>query len=125
MTLMSKLAGSPPENPLAAIARNLTAVLNARKGYAAGTQVFGLGDHTVFEEAKPHIDRLVADILDQVRRHEPRLDAPMVLYAGREGSLLARFDISGMVLGARQTFKVLFHVILRNAQVALVGPDEP
>lgn len=117
MTLMSKLAGAPPEDPLAAIARNLEAVLNAKRGYAGAVQVFGLGDHSVYEEAKPRLDALVADMADQVRRFEPRLAAPAVRYTGLESTLWARFEISGSVLGAPQTFKVLFHVILRNVRV--------
>ncbi|MFS8066046.1 MAG: GPW/gp25 family protein [Byssovorax sp.] len=122
---MSKLAGGPLEETLAAIARNLMAVLNARRGYSAGTHVFGLGDHNVYEEAKPHLDALVADMTDQVRRHEPRLIRPAVRYLGREGSLWARFEISGTVLGEPQRFKVLFHVILRDAEVVLLPQGSP
>lgn len=119
---MSKLAEQPPEDTLAAIARNLDAVLNARRGYAAA-QVFGLGDHNVYEEAKPHLDALIADMTEQVRRFEPRLGTPTVRYAGHEGTLWARFELTGAVLGVRQTFKVLFHVILRTAKVT--APSAP
>ena len=113
---MSKLAGQPPEDTLAAIARNLQAVLNARRDYAAA-QVFGLGDHNVYEWPKPRLDAMMADMTEQVRRFEPRLHAPAVRYAGHEGTLWVRFEITGAVLGAPQTFKVLFHVILRTAKV--------
>lgn len=105
------------EEPLAAIARNLEFVLNSQRGYAAGSDCFGLGDHNIYEESKPHLDSLIADMFGQVRRHEPRLRAPIVRYVGREGSLWACFEISGRVLDEPQAFNVRFHVILRQVRV--------
>jgi predicted component of type VI protein secretion system len=138
MTLKSKLAKLsnpelPPEDPLAAIARNLDAVLNARRGYSGALEIFGLGDHDAFvakqgntkasgDESPPKpaastVAALAGDMLEQVLRFEPRLVGPTVRYVGRYESMWARFEITGSVQGTKQVFPVRFHVVLRNVQV--------
>lgn len=119
MTLIERLGGTTETAGLS-IARNLASVLNARRGYAAVVEVFGLGEHDVFAESKPRLDGLIADMLGQVRRFEPRLSGVTIDYSGREGSVWALFRIQGdLADGGRLAFRVRFHVVLRNVVVTL------
>ncbi|UQA56295.1 type VI secretion system baseplate subunit TssE [Polyangium aurulentum] len=124
MTLMSKLRGAPPEDEVESVARNLEAILNSRRGYAGAAPVFGMGDHEIYEEVKPLLDAFTTEMAAQVKAFEPRLTSPTARYDGREGSMWARFEISGKLRDKPQSYRVLVHVVLRNAQVSAIR-EEP
>jgi len=125
MSLVSKLSGASPEDVVHGIARNLEAVLNAKRGHASALEVFGLGDHDVFDEAAPLIFALAADMTAQVKRFEPRVVSPRTKFVGREGWMWARFELTGEVEGQPQSFKILFHVVMRRVRVLRYAPSPP
>jgi len=122
MSLVSKLSGEGREDVVDGIARNLEAVLNAKRGHSSVVEVFGLGDHDVFDESAPLVFALAADMTEQVKRFEPRVVSPRTTFAGREGWMWARFDLTGEVEGRRQSFKILFHVVVRHIRVLRHAP---
>ncbi|MCK6545281.1 GPW/gp25 family protein [Myxococcota bacterium] len=114
------MAGAMDEDAGTSIAKNLSAVLNTKRGHGFVVQIFGMGDHDVYEEAKPRIDALVADMSDQIRRYEPRLTAVTVAFAGREGALWALFRARGETKDGRtHTFRIRWHVVFRNVEVSV------
>jgi predicted component of type VI protein secretion system len=118
VSLWHKLLGAP-DDLLESVALNLGAVLGSRRGHAGAVPVFGLGEHDVYEVVKPHIDALSEDMLDQVRRFEPRLTAPSIRYTGRDGWHWAQFELTGSVEGTKQSFLISFHVVLRDVRVTV------
>lgn len=116
---MERLAGDMSEDLVQGIARNLEAVLNTKRGYGSVVEVFGLGEHDVFRESKSRMDTLLGEMLDQIRRYEPRLLNVALVFAGRESSNWALFRVTGVTReGVPLAFRLRWHVILRNVMVS-------
>lgn len=119
-TLLAKLDqrdGQPDEAELDAIVRNLDATLNTKAGYGAMNSVFGLADQQGYISARDALEGIVAGILEQVVRFEPRVALPVLRLVGHEGAMWARFELSGNVNGRRARFGIRFHAVLRTVQV--------
>lgn len=119
MSFLSRIAGAPEEPMIDAVARNLEVVLNAKQGYAGAVEVLGMGKYDRFVADKDLLDALMAEIVEQVRRHEPRLREPRVSVRGRDGGLWVHFTLKGRLNGETATFAVLFHSVMRNVKVAI------
>jgi type VI secretion system protein len=104
MSFLSRLAGIEPEHELDAIARNLEALLNTRKGVGSVVQGYGLGDYEAHWNTPDLVRSLIAEIEAGVRRYEPRIADPRVAPAARDAHLWIRFVLSGTVAGAPQAF---------------------
>ncbi|MEO7329538.1 MAG: GPW/gp25 family protein [Minicystis sp.] len=105
------------ESELDAIVRNLDATLNTKAGYGAMNSVFGLADQQGYLSSRDALEELVAGMLEQVVRFEPRVELPVLRLVGRDGVLWARFELSGKVNGRRTRIGIRFHTILRTLQV--------
>jgi predicted component of type VI protein secretion system len=117
VSFFGKLAGNPDEGPLESIARNLEAVLNAKRGHAGAVEVFGIGSYDGIHAAKPFVAALTQEMLEQVRRYEPRLTEPQLTLMGRDRALWVRFQLSGRCRGQPCSFAILFHSVLRGVRV--------
>lgn len=117
MSFLGKLSGSPEEPRAASIARNLEAVLNAKRGHAAAVEVFGLGRYESPVASYPLARELTAEMLEQIRRFEPRLKEPALVLTGRDQALWVRFDLTGTCDGRPCGFAVLFHSVFRHVRV--------
>jgi type VI secretion system protein len=117
MSFVSRLAGAPEEQSIDSIARNLEALLNAKKGYAGAVEVFGLGNYNAHLADKALTDALIAEMLDQVRQHEPRLREPKIVLRGRDQGLWVCFSITGRVDQQTVSFAVRLHSVFRNVRV--------
>jgi predicted component of type VI protein secretion system len=120
MALYEKLKGAE-EPALASIARNLEAVLNAKKGHAAAVEVFGLGNYDRHFASKPAVNTLIAEMTEQVLAFEPRLMKPRIEITGRDPSLWVHFDLTATYAGGSCRFRLLFHSVFRNVRVSLLG----
>lgn len=117
MSFVSRLAGAAEEQAIEAIARNLEAVLNAKQGYAGTVEVFGLGRYDAYLADKSLLDVLSAEMIEQVRRYEPRLREPKLKLVGKDRGLWVRFSLSGRYDEQTRSFAVLFHSVFRNVRV--------
>ncbi|WP_437491832.1 GPW/gp25 family protein [Sorangium sp. So ce1014] len=117
MSFFGKLSGNPDERALESIARNLEAVLNAKRGHAGAVEVFGIGGYDGIHATKPFIGALSQEMLEQVKRHEPRLTEPQLTLIGRDRALWVRFRLSGRCQGEACSFAILFHSVFRSVRV--------
>ena len=117
MSFLSRLAEAPEEPAIEAIARNLEAVLNAKQGYAGAVEVFGIGSYDGHFGDKGLVETLKAEMIEKVRRFEPRLREPKITLVGKDPALWVRVSLSGRVGGETRLFAVLFHSVLRNVRV--------
>lgn len=117
MSFYGKLSGNPDEPALESIARNLEAVLNAKRGHAGAVEVFGIGGYDGTYATKPFIGALTQEMLEQVKRYEPRLTEPQLTLMGRDRAMWVRFRLSGRCHGEPCSFAILFHSILRSVRV--------
>lgn len=116
MPFYEKLTGKSV--PLAeSIARNLQAVLNAKEGYAASVEVFGMGRYDGHYGHRELLAILVEEILEKVRDYEPRLKEPALTLVGREQTLWVRFLLTGVCAGAPCSFVILLHSVFRHVRV--------
>lgn len=117
MSFMSRLAGAPDEKLIDAVRRNLQAVLDAKQGYTGAVEVLGMGSYDTYAADKTLLEALVGEMLDQVRRHEPRLREPRLTLLGRDAALWVRFSLRGRLAEETVTFSVRFHSVFRNVLV--------
>lgn len=122
MSFVSRLAGAPEERAIDAVARNLEAVLNAKQGYAGTVEVFGVGSYDGHRGDRELLDTLMAEMIEQVRRHEPRLREPKLSLRGRAEGLWVCFSLRGRMDEEPRSFAVLFHSIFRNVRVLHEAP---
>jgi predicted component of type VI protein secretion system len=99
------------------VARNLQAVLNAKEGYAASVEVFGLGRYDGHHGNRQLLDVLIGEILEKVRDFEPRLREPALALVGRDHLLWVRFVLTGLCDGVPCTYVVLLHSVFRHVRV--------
>ncbi len=119
MTFFEKLSKKPEATSSLAdsIARNLEAVLNAKEGYAAAVEVFGIGRYDGHYAYRSLIETLSEEMLKKVRAFEPRLKDPALGLVGRYRTLWALFRLSGRCNDQPQSFEIFFHSIFRNVKV--------
>lgn len=125
MSFLRRLARDRPEAAEASVARNLTNVLNAKKGYAEAAEVFGLGDHDEPLATKPLLAALSREIVDRVKAFEPRARRPEVAFVGREGSLFAAFRLRCEIDGRPAAFWIRMHTILRYVEIEPIPAGPP
>lgn|SRR6185503_17915286 len=119
MGLFEKLSKKPEGSYSLAdsIARNLEAVLNAKEGYAAAVEVFGIGRYDGHYGHRQLIDALSAEMLQKVQSFELRVKDPSLALIGRYRGLWVLFRLTGRCNGEPCSFEVFFHSIFRNVRV--------
>jgi len=99
------------------IARNLEAVLNAKEGYAAAVEVFGIGNYDGHYGHRELIDALTAEMLQKVKAFELRVKEPSLALVGRYRGLWVLFRLTGRCDGQPCSFEVFLHSVFRNVRV--------
>ena len=137
VSFLSRLRGRRPdreptenarfEREILAVVRNLTAVLNSRKGTGSVVADFGLGDYegmrapdgtlSLHLATKDILSVLVPEIRAQVARYEPRIADPAVTVVGRDRDLRAVFALTGSVSGRPARFRLALHTLFRDVVV--------
>ena len=127
VSFLSRLGGKrPTEEPLddariereiLAVTRNLTALLNSKKGTGSVVPDLGLGDYEAYLSTRELLPVLVAEIGAQIARHEPRLAGPKVVVDGRDRDLGALFTVTGAVAGRPVRFRLALHTVYRGVTV--------
>lgn len=120
MSFFGKLAGHE-ELLHESVLRNLEAILNAKRGYSAGIEVFGLGRADGYFATRPLVEGLVKEMLDVIRCQEPRLVSPSLTLVGRDRDLWVNFELVGTVSGEPCSFVLRFHCVFRNVRVSVSG----
>lgn len=122
--LLGRLAQLPRERALAEIARNLGVIFNTRKGVGSVVRTFGLGDYESEPNTHRAVETLRVEMLDAVRRYEPRIESPAVRLVGRYHVDMVRFELTGRVDGARCVLEVDMDTSTRHVEVSVVeaGP---
>lgn len=120
MALYEKLSktseGAPPTLP-ESIARNLEAVLNAKEGYAASVEVFGIGRYDGIYGHQRLIETLIGEMLEKVKTFEPRVKEPTICFVGRYRALWVLFRLNGRCKDQPCSFELFFHSVFRNVRV--------
>lgn len=99
------------------IARNLEAVLNAKEGYSAAVEVFGIGRYDGHYGHRQLIETLTAEMLHKVKSFEPRLKEPALGLVGRYRMLWVLFRLTARCNHQPCSFEIFFHSIFRNVRV--------
>jgi hypothetical protein len=119
MTLYEKLSkqSEGTYSPEDSIARNLEVVLNAKEGYSAAVEVFGIGRYDGHRGHRQLIDTLTAELLEKVKRFELRVKEPAISLVGRYRGLWLLFRLTGRSNEKPCSFEIFFHSIFRNVRV--------
>lgn len=117
MSFMSRLAQVHREHEIDSIVRNLTYILNTKKGYGFFSESFGLGDYDAHLSTVDLMNKLVAEIEESVLTYEPRIREPKVVPALRNPQLWLRLSLSGTIAGSPEVFFLDLHTVYRNVVV--------
>lgn len=119
MALYEKLSkkADAPHTLVEGIARNLEAVLNAKEGYAAAVEIYGIGRYDGHYGHRRLIETLTAEMLQKVRTFEPRVKDPALGLVGRYRGLWVLFRLTGRCNEQACAFEVFFHSVFRNVRV--------
>lgn len=119
-SFMARLTQAPAGPECEAVARNLTHLLNTRKGCGSVLAELGLGDY----EAAPNAAEAVVALRDELRRlverYEPRVQAPEVDLLGGYAYSMVRFELRGRLRGVRRRFWLDIDTRTREVAVSIV-----
>ena len=124
MSFLNRLARERGDAVEQSVARNLTAVLNAKRGYAEAAEVFGLGGFEQHLATRPLLEALAKEMLQAILAFENRVIRAELTFLGREGSLYASFRLRADVEGRPAAFLIKMHTILRYVTVDVLPPTE-
>lgn len=101
------------------VAENLHRVLSSRIGYGSCRVDLGLGEHGAFIGSPNDAIVFQREVLTQVERFEPRLEAACVDELGLDPTLGVRFTLQGRVGGEMRCFAVTIDSVRGGARVAV------
>jgi type VI secretion system lysozyme-like protein len=84
----------PQDDTLRSVVRNLTHLLNSKRGYGSPLCSFGLSDYYAQQGARAAALSVMKEVLRDVAEYEPRLRAVDVLLL-RDGQLPFFFEVRG------------------------------
>lgn len=99
------------------VRQNLEAVLNTKEGYGYFVDGFGLGRYTEKFGTQELMATLNDELLQAVRRHEPRLGDVELELHGRDSGLWLHFVLTGTLAGVPRTLRLLFHTVSGQVRV--------
>lgn len=118
-SFIARLTQGPMRPESEAIARNLEHLLNTRKG-SSGIMALGLGDYEAAPNARDAVLQLLTELEQLAKTYEPRIREPQVTLLGQHGYNRVRFELQGLVHGARQLFWLDIDTTTRHVEVAIV-----
>jgi predicted component of type VI protein secretion system len=120
---LGRLAQLPRERVAAEVARSLGFLFNTRKGVGSVVPSFGLGeylDHGKHPNTQRAVETLRVEMLDAVRRYEPRIEDPAVRLLGGYHHEMVRFEIAGRIDGKRCVLEVDVNSTTQEVAVSVV-----
>ncbi|HEX8436712.1 GPW/gp25 family protein [Archangium sp.] len=102
---------------LVQVRQNLEAVLNTKEGYGYFVEGFGLGRYSERFGTQLLMKTLTEEMLHSVTKHEPRLREVELELRGRDSGLWLHFVLTGTLLDAPCTLRILFHTVSGQVRV--------
>ncbi len=99
------------------VRQNLESVLNTKEGYGYFVEGFGLGRYSEKFGTQDLMKTLNAEMLHSIEHHEPRLRDVELELRGRDSGLWLHFVLTGTLLGAPCTLRILFHTVSGQVRV--------
>lgn len=91
------LEGAPADDALASVVRNLSALFNARPGYASQLRDFGIGDYLCQQSRKGTHLSILREMQQVITRYEPRFRLREIKTLGRDEELVLHVLLRGLV----------------------------
>lgn len=105
-TFLGRLGRREREGPVDGVVRNLWCLFNTKKRCGSVLAEYGLGDFERACNTRDAVELLRGEMLELVRRFEPRLEGAEVVLKGHYDVHMVRFAIEGTVAGARWRFRI-------------------
>ncbi|HNN95706.1 MAG TPA: GPW/gp25 family protein [Pseudomonadota bacterium] len=129
MSFLNRFLEDAPVDDLAAsVARNLSALFNARPDYASPLRRFGLGDYLGQQSRKGTHLSILREMEDVIAAYEPRFRLREIKTIGRDADLTLHIVLRGLLRTARGDapclFGVRFNLVSGAAQVDVGNQSE-
>ena len=99
------------------VRQNLESVLNTKEGFGYFVQGFGVGRYSEKFGTRDLMETLTGELLHSVQQFESRLEEPELELRGRDSGLWLHFVLTGTLLGAPCTLRLLFHTVSGQVRV--------
>lgn len=119
MSLLNRIGAVRDGDRARAIARNVEAILNSKRGYGGTLAHFGLTDLEIEDEAAVHLEELADDMQAQIVLFEPRLSAVQVSVLGPGEGQWLRLLVAGVDHGHLRRLLVRYDRLLRCCEVSV------
>ncbi|MEM9492360.1 MAG: GPW/gp25 family protein [Myxococcota bacterium] len=120
MSALMRLTGFRSYSQVDSIVRNLNSVLNSYKDFGSCLPSFGLGAYEERWSGEEILNVLAGEIVDNVRKFEPRVERPEVNFLAVDEDRRASFALSGEVEGVSRTFYVAVELPKRATTVEIL-----
>lgn len=118
MGILDRYREVPPrDSELASVIENLRHVLNSKAGFHPIRDDFGLSDVGAIRDRTSALHRLAQEILDNIRRYEPRLTVESLITQGRGPDFWLRLELRGHLSGRPQRLLIRFNQIYASCDV--------
>ena len=105
------------EGELAQVRQNLESVLNTKEGFGYFVEGFGVGRYSAKFGTRELMNTLTDELLQAVRRFEPRLQEPELELRGRDSGLWLHFMLTARLNDAPCSLRLLFHTVSGQVRV--------
>jgi type VI secretion system protein len=102
---------------LAAVMRNVQAMLSTKRDYGYFMRDFGLGAYAEKTSKAGLAAELAKEMEEELRQHEPRLQEVKVKLRGRDNALWLHFELSARLNGEPCHMRILFDTTTGQVRV--------
>lgn len=125
MSFWDRYSVRPPQRTmLDEIVENLQATLNARRGFSSAQPDFGIESFFSRHGSRDMLLVLRDEILEQVKREEPRLREPELELLGTDNKAELHLELRALVDGKKRKLRIRFHTSLYEVSVEAIRGGE-
>ena len=105
---------NPQGDKIQEIIRNLSCVLNTKKGFGSYLKEMGIGDYNAYRSRTKIVETILREIKENINLYEPRVKLIDIREVGTENSFRLRFELKCEMIDHSQPIFLVFDS-LRNS----------
>jgi predicted component of type VI protein secretion system len=125
VSFWDRYAARPPQRTtLDEIVENLQVTLNARRGFSSARPDFGIESFFSRHGTRDMLLVLRDEILDEVKKEEPRLREPELELLGTDNKSELHLELRALVEGKKRRLRIRFNTMLYEVSVEALRGGE-
>lgn len=99
------------------IIRNLTNILNTKKGFGAFQRTLGIGDYNAYRSRTKIVETILKEIRENIEMYEPRVKTVDIREVASDNSFRIRFELKCVIVDHQQPLYLIFDSIRHDISV--------